>query len=43
MPRYVALLRGVSPMNAKMPALKQCFKGVGFSDVKTVRRHSARM
>lgn len=36
MPRYVALLRGVSPMNAKMPELKQCFEAAGFSDVKTV-------
>lgn len=36
MPRYVALLRGVSPMNAKMPALKQCFESAGFTDVKTV-------
>jgi uncharacterized protein (DUF1697 family) len=36
MPRYVALLRGVSPMNAKMPALKQCFEGAGFTEVKTV-------
>jgi uncharacterized protein (DUF1697 family) len=36
MPRYVALLRGVSPMNAKMPELKRCFEGAGFTDVKTV-------
>jgi uncharacterized protein (DUF1697 family) len=36
MPRYVAFLRGVSPMNVKMPALKRCFEGAGFSDVKTV-------
>jgi uncharacterized protein (DUF1697 family) len=36
MPRYVALLRGVSPMNAKMPALVTCFAGAGFTDVKTV-------
>jgi uncharacterized protein (DUF1697 family) len=36
MPRYVALLRGVSPMNAKMPALKQCFEAAGFTEVKTV-------
>jgi uncharacterized protein (DUF1697 family) len=35
-PRYVAFLRGVSPMNAKMPELKRCFEGVGFTDVKTV-------
>lgn len=36
MPRYVAFLRGVSPMNCKMPALKACFEGAGFTDVKTV-------
>ena len=36
MPRYVAFLRGVSPMNAKMAELKRCFEGVGFTDVKTV-------
>jgi uncharacterized protein (DUF1697 family) len=36
MPRYVAFLRGVSPMNAKMPELKRCFEAAGFTDVKTV-------
>ena len=36
MPRYVALLRGVTPMNAKMPALKDAFERAGFTDVKTV-------
>lgn len=36
MTRYVALLRGVSPMNAKMPELKRCFEAAGFSDVKTL-------
>jgi uncharacterized protein (DUF1697 family) len=36
MPRYVAFLRGVNPMNAKMPELKRCFESAGFSDVKTV-------
>jgi uncharacterized protein (DUF1697 family) len=36
MPRYVAFLRGVSPMNAKMPELKRCFEGIGFTDVRTV-------
>jgi uncharacterized protein (DUF1697 family) len=36
MPRYVALLRGVSPMNAKMPELKRCFEAAGFTHVKTV-------
>jgi uncharacterized protein (DUF1697 family) len=36
MPRYAAFLRGVSPMNAKMPELKECFEAAGFSDVRTV-------
>src|SRR5688572_6686187 len=36
MSRYVALLRGVSPMNAKMPELKRCFESAGFANVKTV-------
>jgi uncharacterized protein (DUF1697 family) len=36
MPRYAAFLRGVSPMNAKMPELKQAFEAAGFTDVKTV-------
>lgn len=36
MPRYVAFLRGVSPMNAKMAELKRCFERAGFTDVKTV-------
>ncbi|MES2937139.1 MAG: DUF1697 domain-containing protein [Pseudomonadota bacterium] len=36
MPRYVALLRGVSPMNCKMPALKKCLEDAGFTNVKTV-------
>lgn len=36
MPRYVAFLRGVSPMNLKMPDLKQCFETAGFTDVATV-------
>jgi uncharacterized protein (DUF1697 family) len=36
MPRYVALLRGVSPMNCKMPELKRCFEDAGFTDVKTL-------
>jgi uncharacterized protein (DUF1697 family) len=34
--RYAALLRGVSPLNAKMPALKAAFEAAGFLDVKTV-------
>jgi uncharacterized protein (DUF1697 family) len=36
MPRYAAFLRGVSPMNAKMPELKRAFERAGFTDVKTV-------
>jgi uncharacterized protein (DUF1697 family) len=36
MPRYAAFLRGVSPMNAKMPELKKAFEAAGFTDVKTV-------
>jgi uncharacterized protein (DUF1697 family) len=36
MPRWVALLRGVSPMNAKMPQLKACFEEAGFGAVKTL-------
>ena len=34
--RYAAFLRGVSPMNAKMPELRRCFEEAGFEDVKTV-------
>ena len=36
MPRYAAFLRGVSPMNAKMPELKRAFEAAGFTDVKTL-------
>lgn len=36
MPAYAAFLRGVSPMNAKMPDLKRAFEAAGFEDVKTV-------
>jgi uncharacterized protein (DUF1697 family) len=36
MPRYAAFLRGVMPMNAKMPELKRAFESAGFTDVKTV-------
>ena len=36
MPRYAAFLRGVSPMNAKMPQLKRAFEAAGFTEVKTV-------
>src|SRR5688572_12780287 len=34
--RYVALLRGVSPTNCKMPELRACFEEAGFDDVRTV-------
>lgn len=34
--RYVAFLRGVSPMNAKMPELKRAFERAGFRAVVTV-------
>lgn len=34
--RYAAFLRGVSPMNAKMPELVRAFEAAGFEDVKTV-------
>ena len=36
MPRYAAFLRGVMPMNAKMPDLKRAFEAAGFTEVKTV-------
>ncbi|HXG29590.1 MAG TPA: DUF1697 domain-containing protein [Nevskiales bacterium] len=36
MKRYVAFLRGVSPMNADMAELKRSFEACGFTDVKTV-------
>ncbi len=36
MPRYAAFLRGVSPLNAKMPELKSCFEKSGFKNVATV-------
>lgn len=32
---YAAFLRGVSPMNAKMPELKRAFAAAGFSEVRT--------
>jgi len=34
--RYAALLRGVSPVNAKMPDLKAAFEAAGFGEVRTV-------
>ena len=36
MPRYAALVRGVSPVNCPMPKLKKAFESAGFSEVKTV-------
>ncbi len=36
MARYAAFLRGVTPMNAGMPALKACFEAAGLGDVKTL-------
>jgi len=37
MPRYVAFLRAVGPMNADMAERRRCFERAGFSNVKTVR------
>jgi uncharacterized protein (DUF1697 family) len=34
--RFAAFLRGVTPMNAKMPELKAAFEAAGFTDVRTV-------
>jgi len=34
--QYAAFLRGISPMNAKMPELKRCFEKAGFTDVRTL-------
>jgi uncharacterized protein (DUF1697 family) len=36
MPRYAAFLRGMSPMNAKMPELRKAFERAGFTNVATV-------
>jgi uncharacterized protein (DUF1697 family) len=36
MPRYVAFLRGVSPLNASMHDLRRSFEAGGFANVKTV-------
>jgi len=36
MPRYAAMLRGVSPMNCRMPALREAFEKAGFTEVRTV-------
>lgn len=37
MTRYVAFLRGVSPMNAQMAELTRAFEAAGFTDVRTRR------
>jgi uncharacterized protein (DUF1697 family) len=34
--RFVAFLRGITPMNAKMSELAACFEEAGFGDVRTV-------
>lgn len=34
--RYAAFLRGVTPMNCKMPELKRAFETAGFAEVRTV-------
>ncbi len=34
--RYIAFLRGVSPLNARNVDIKQAFEAAGFSDVQTV-------
>jgi uncharacterized protein (DUF1697 family) len=36
MKSYAAFLRGVSPMNARMPDLARAFEAAGFSEVRTV-------
>lgn len=36
MPRFVAFLRGVSPLSAKMAELKRAFEAAGFGSVRTV-------
>ncbi|MBU6441240.1 MAG: DUF1697 domain-containing protein, partial [Betaproteobacteria bacterium] len=36
MTRYLAFLRGVSPVNASMPALRAAFEAAGFGQVRTV-------
>src|SRR6202162_2290052 len=35
MPRYAAFLRGISPMNCRMPDLKRALESAGFTEVKT--------
>ena len=36
MPRYVAFLRGVSPMNLKMVDFKRCLETADYSNIRTV-------
>jgi uncharacterized protein (DUF1697 family) len=36
MPRFVALLRGVSPQNCRMADLKQCLENAGMKNVHTI-------
>ncbi len=36
MPRFVAFLRGVSPMNLRMADLRACLEAAGFTAVKTI-------
>lgn len=36
MPRYVALLRGVSPQSLQMAELRSCLERAGFENVRTV-------
>jgi len=36
MPVYVAFLRGVSPVNARMPELRRAFEAAGFGGVRTL-------
>lgn len=36
MPRYAAFLRGVGPMNCKMPELKRALEKAGFDEVRTL-------
>ena len=36
MPRYAAFLRGVTPMNARMPEVRKAFESAGFTNVKTL-------
>src|SRR4030095_10262185 len=36
MRRYAAFVRGMSPMNCKMPELKRAFEEAGFGEVRTV-------